>query len=319
MAVAQKQQITAGLHIGRWTVLDNYILTPKGSKKWLCQCSCGTQRYVLESSLRYGGSLSCGCAREENARQAIAYEITGRTFGELTVISKAETQRKNGGIWWTCRCSCGNICDVPATLLINGRKTHCGCRTVKDYYSVDISGKKFNMLTALYPTEKRSKKGSVVWHCVCDCGKETDVDYNALVYSRIVSCGCKKAEHDAQLAGFITFVDGTSIDALKSQKIATNNTTGVKGVYKVRGRWLAKIVFQQKQYYLGFYDDFSDAVAARKNAEEVIIKGTIDHYEKWKQKADADPVWAEENPVQIVVTQNENREIDVDFLPDMKE
>ena len=71
MAVAQKKQITAGLHIGRWTVLDNYILTPKGSKKWLCQCSCGTQRYVLESSLRYGGSLSCGCAREENARQAI--------------------------------------------------------------------------------------------------------------------------------------------------------------------------------------------------------------------------------------------------------
>lgn len=57
-------------------------------------------------------------------------------------------------------------------------------------------------------------------------------------------CGCKKKEHDKALGGFLTHVDGTSIDALKSRKIPSNNTTGVKGVYLVKGRYLAKIVFQ---------------------------------------------------------------------------
>ena len=36
----------------------------------------------------------------------------------------------------------------------------------------DLSGRKFGMLTAKYATEKRDKRGSVYWHCVCDCGNE---------------------------------------------------------------------------------------------------------------------------------------------------
>ena len=39
----------------------------------------------------------------------------------------------------------------------------------------DLSGRKFGMLTAKYATEKRDKRGSVYWHCVCDCGNEVDV------------------------------------------------------------------------------------------------------------------------------------------------
>lgn len=50
----------------------------------------------------------------------------------------------------------------------------------------------------------------------------------------------QEKEHDKALGGFLTHVDGTSIDALKSRKIPSNNTTGVKGVYLVKGRYLAK-------------------------------------------------------------------------------
>lgn len=308
-----------GKKFGRWTVIGEYITTEKGEKKWFCRCDCGTERYVFERGLKYGGSLSCGCLARDNANKTNSPDLTGKIFGELTVVEKAENQRINGGVWWTCRCSCGNYVDYFASLLLTGKRTSCGCKSVKNYYSKDISGQKFNMLTALYPTEARSKKGSVVWHCVCDCGKETDVDYNSLVYSQIVSCGCRKTAHDEMLSSFITYVDGTSIDALRSQKIATNNTSGVKGVYRVRGRWLAKIVFQQKAYYLGFYEDFEDAVEARKKAEDVLIKGTIEHYEKWKQKADKEPQWAEENPIQIRVSKNSYNELEAVFLPDLND
>ena len=120
--------VVAGVRIGRWTVQDEFIKTAKGEKKWLCRCDCGTERYVLERSLRHGGSMSCGCIRKEEAVKAISYDLAGQVFGDLTVLSKAENQRKNGGIWWTCQCSCGNLYDVPGSLLVTGRRTHCGSK-----------------------------------------------------------------------------------------------------------------------------------------------------------------------------------------------
>ena len=45
---------------------------------------------------------------------------------------------------------------------------------------------------------------------------------------------------------FLTHVAGTSVDMLKSKKIPTDNTTGYKGVYLIRGKYVAKIVFQNE-------------------------------------------------------------------------
>lgn len=306
-----------GAVIGRWTVTDKYIKSPKGENKVLCQCECGTERYVLERSLKYGGSLSCGCLTRENAQFSNSKDLTGQRFGELTVVNKAVNQKKNGGIWWTCSCSCGNTCDVPATLLVTGRKRHCGCKSSKNYYYVDISGQKFNMLTALYRLDERTKKGSIIWHCRCDCGNEVDVSYNELLYSNVKSCGCKRKELDSKLHSLLTHIDGTSLDMLKSNKIPTNNTTGAKGVYFIKGKWVAKIVFKKKQYYLGKFDNFDDAVLARKEAEKIINDGTVEHYKRWKQKADIDPQWAEENPIQINVNKSLSGELTISFLPDI--
>lgn len=39
---------------------------------------------------------------------------------------------------------------------------------------IDISGEKFNKLTAIKPS-KRYKSGNVIWLCRCECGKECEV------------------------------------------------------------------------------------------------------------------------------------------------
>jgi len=186
----------------------------------------------------------------------------------------------------------------------------------KNYYSVDISDKKFNRLTALYPTDQR-KRGIVVWHCRCDCGREVDVSYNDLVYTNLRSCGCRKQEHNRELPRLLTHVDGTSIDILRSRKVPSDNTTGAKGVYFIRGKYTAKIVFQKKQYHLGSYETFEEAVVVRQEAEKLLFDGAVEYYEAWKARADVDPEWAAANPLQIKVEKEGLDRLKVKFIPEI--
>lgn len=304
---------------GRWTIVGDFILTPKGERKWLCWCECGTERYVFERSLKSGGSVSCGCVRKENAAKAIAHDLSGQLFGDLMVLRVAKNQRKNGGVWWTCLCECGQEYDVPGTLLVTGRRTHCNNKIHKKYFQKDISGQKFRRLTAMYPTAERRRHGGVVWHCRCECGNEVDIPYNQLVYCNMVSCGCKKNEHDRNLRMYLTHVNGTSIDILRSKKVPSNSTTGVRGVYLIRGKYVAKIVFQKKAYVLGSFSDFEDAVQARKEAEEILFDGVTAYYDRWKNVAERDRLWADENPFQVFVEKSAIGGIQVSFLPDAEE
>lgn len=300
---------------GMWTVLGPFIVTSKGERKYLCRCDCGTERYVLERSLRYGGSKSCGCLTRKRATEAIELKLKGKFFGDFEVLDKAEKKQRNGGTWWICKCTCGNIVEVPGTLLVTGRKMHCGCKADPKYHSVDISERKFHRLTAKYPLSERDHKGGVIWHCVCDCGNEVDLPYNVLMYSDIRSCGCWKRERESHLSDLITRVDGTSIDMIKSKKLPADNTSGIKGVYYQKGKWIAKIVFQQKQYHLGKYDTIEEAAEARHQAEEVLFDGVAAHYERWKERAEADPEWASENPIIVTVSKKSVSELDVVFMP----
>ena len=51
-------------------------------------------------------------------------DLTGMTFGQLTVIERAPNIGKETA--WRCKCSCGNECVVRANALKRGQKT-CGC------------------------------------------------------------------------------------------------------------------------------------------------------------------------------------------------
>lgn len=268
---------------------------------WLCKCRCGTYRFVRDRALRYGESKSCGCVQQE-AIQGLAYDLTGRTFGDLKILGRSNKKQPGRGAYWWCQCKCGNLCEVTATALVTGKRTHCGCRKdLKHYAYADITGRQFGRLTALYPTKERNSHGSVIWHCRCSCGNELDISYNWLMYDNVVSCGCRKREHDQELNQLITRVDGTSIDHLRSQKIPSNNTTGVRGVYRVKGKYIGKIVFQKKQYSLGTYKTLEEAAEARRQAEELISEQAVLVYEKWKQRSDENPAWGEAHPIHFSV------------------
>ena len=54
-------------------------------------------------------------------------DLTGRTFGRLTVIRKSERRHKNRCYLWECLCECGNTVYVLASNLKRGKTRSCGC------------------------------------------------------------------------------------------------------------------------------------------------------------------------------------------------
>lgn len=128
-----------------------------------------------------------------------------------------------------------------------------------------------------------------------------DVSYNELMYSNSQSCGCKKLENNQKLQEQLIHVAGTSVDMLKSKKLPKNNSTGVRGVYRVKTKYIAKITLQNRQYQLGTYGRIEDAVQARREAEISLNETFVAYYEKWRAHAADDPEWAERNPIHAAV------------------
>ena len=56
----------------------------------------------------------------------------------------------------------------------------------------DLSGQRFGRLVVIEKTEERNR-GSVVWRCLCDCGKECLISSASLKKGRN-SCGCLRKE-----------------------------------------------------------------------------------------------------------------------------
>lgn len=54
-----------------------------------------------------------------------AYELVGRFFYRLTVLSKLPSSK--GVTHWECKCTCGTIKSVRGSDLVNGKTKSCGC------------------------------------------------------------------------------------------------------------------------------------------------------------------------------------------------
>ena len=74
-------------------------------------------------------------------------DLTGQTFGKLTVIKRVEDQ-KAGRPMWLCQCECGNLTTVSSTRLMrpNGTRS-CGCLKHQPSPSlIDLTGQTFGRL-----------------------------------------------------------------------------------------------------------------------------------------------------------------------------
>src|SRR5262245_48436936 len=56
-----------------------------------------------------------------------AEDISGRTFGRLTVLSRAGSKAIGGHATWLCRCQCGAETTVTGYKLRSLKTSSCGC------------------------------------------------------------------------------------------------------------------------------------------------------------------------------------------------
>jgi hypothetical protein len=58
----------------------------------------------------------------------LADDLSGRRFGRLLVLGRAEGRTPRGRLRWRCRCDCGAEVVVEGGLLRAGKRTGCGLR-----------------------------------------------------------------------------------------------------------------------------------------------------------------------------------------------
>lgn len=94
--------------------------------KWLCDCDCGGVSVRTTHDIVHKIATNCGCL---NPNKYV--DLTGRHFGHMEVLGRAENSPTNAKRWW-CECgNCGNIVSRDGSTLKQGKITHCGCLNAK--------------------------------------------------------------------------------------------------------------------------------------------------------------------------------------------
>lgn len=204
-----------GRQFGRLKVIELLprVKTPKGVSqvKYLCRCECGNEIEVFAGNLRKGNTKSCGCLnlKEISKRQLI--DLSGKRFGFLTVLNRAEdkvSESGNASAMWNCICDCGSITIVNGNSLRRGKQLSCGClrrKVSSEKKRIDLSGKQFGKLTVLSSFVDNSLSRPIIkWKCKCECGSVTCVTTTRLTSGWTKSCGCMLSSLEEKVSSILS-------------------------------------------------------------------------------------------------------------------
>ncbi len=125
------------------------------------------------------------------------YDLSGRQFGELTVIKVTEAPKHCTGlhIYYLCKCSCGAEHVARGSALVGRNIKSCGCNQgLKPGQRMPplkiIIGQKFGRLQVINQF-KADRQHAV---CICDCGNTATMRCADLIAGQTKSCGCLKRE-----------------------------------------------------------------------------------------------------------------------------
>lgn len=98
-------------------------------------------------------------------------DLTGKSFGDLTVVKLSDKRGQNNTLLWECKCTCGNTIYLHGYSLTHGHYKSCGCKhdikrdTGRDEHIKhdQVDGTRVTALkTKTYKNNKSGHKG-VTW------------------------------------------------------------------------------------------------------------------------------------------------------------
>ena len=218
--------------------------------------------------------------------------MIGKRFGRLTVVRKSDNYVSPSGysyISYNCVCDCGNKKNVLKKSLLSGNTRSCGClhkelvkkmgKNNQKHNSYDLSngygigytddGKVF-----YFDIEDYEKIKKYYWSVSTGYVESESFGGKRVKFHRfIMNCNDSKLEVD--------HINHNTVDNRKENlrivtrsqnqmntKLRTDNISGVKGVFFSNNRWFASIQSNKQKIHLGTFNNFEDAVKARKDAEE---------------------------------------------------
>lgn len=289
-----KMRDLTGQRFGKLTALsraENRV-TSSGSQvvMWNCLCDCGNTTVVSRANLTSGHTLSCGCSgRKYN-------DIVGTKYGRLTIIEELPQKIVGGHSYRMvkCQCECGNIVTILFKSILSGATKSCGCYAKEQAAEVGRSKKKYNE----YDLESESfgigytTKGEKFYfdkddyelikdHCWYITGSRggyvvsTDNRTTIMLHRLILGVTDPKMDVDHinhnpndNRKENLRVVTRSQNNA--NMGLRVHNTSGCTGVtwHSTRKQWISRISIDKKDIFLGWFNDYDEAVKARKEAEE---------------------------------------------------
>lgn len=215
-------------------------------------------------------------------------DIIGRKYGRLTVVDCYKVDNKK----WICKCDCdcGNKTEVLKYNIMQGKVKSCGClrtetiikrskRYNKYKFEQDYGiGYDCNNNVFYFDKDDFEKIRDISWRVHqdgCVMGYLANNKKYIKMHRYIMDCLNDECvvdhiNHNRNDNRKINLRKSTISENMRNIKIKTNNTSGCPGVCwsKLRNKWMARITFDKKKIFLGYFDDISDAIKVRKDAED---------------------------------------------------
>lgn len=151
-------------------------------------------------------------------------DLTGKTFGDWTVLKLSE-KRTGGRVHWDCECgACGKIVGVSAHNLTRGTSNNCGCvadKVASKRYCINEIGNTYGELTVIQ-RDGVDENLRAMWRVRCSCGKEFVISGKRLRRNK-EKHACYECAH--KIIGIKNRIDisGNKYHLLTAVKIADEN------------------------------------------------------------------------------------------------
>lgn len=281
MAKRKFDDIPVGTRYGEWTVIGAHIENKIRFCTLRCSCNDKTVKEARIDGL-YNGVVKkdCGCM--------IWRRCIGNRYGKLTVLGLSRIYMRDNihkDYELDCICDCGKKIKTSRNALISGLTTSCGCARYKKLKEnqFDLSSNSYGIgydsrgNSFLFDIDKYDLLKSRYWY-MTDGGYFISTSYGEKIRMHRFLLGLSNddniiVDHINNERNDNRLCNLRKCDSLQNSfnsVLRSDNKTGYTGVFRnyKTNKYNVSINFNKTKIHLGTFDNFDDAVKARKEAEK---------------------------------------------------